>query len=295
MQPDLDIAVLAVDGGGTNCRLALEAGDERHTVLLGPANVSTDMDLAATTIRNGLERMAAECGVDYAALCRVPAYLGLAGVVDAEYGARVGEELPLERVIVDDDRRPAVRGALDAEDGSVAGIGTGSFLARQRGGQIRLAGGWGSRLGDEASGFWLAKTALVQTLDVADGIREDTGLTRSLMDRFGGKPRGIVHFSISATPKEVAALAPAVVEAAEVGDAVGREVLMRGAAYIRDMFAAIGWRKGEPICFLGGLSAAYRDYLPKAMQAAIQPPKGTALDGALALARQMAAQGGGRA
>ena len=108
MQPDLDIAVLAVDGGGTNCRLALEAGGERHTVLLGPANVSTDMDLAATTIRNGLERMATECGVDYAALCRVPAYLGLAGVVDAEYGARFGEELPLERVVVDDDRRPAV-------------------------------------------------------------------------------------------------------------------------------------------------------------------------------------------
>ena len=35
--------------------------------------------------------MAAECGVEYDALCRVPAYLGLAGVVDAEYGARFGE------------------------------------------------------------------------------------------------------------------------------------------------------------------------------------------------------------
>lgn len=295
MQPDLDKAVLAVDGGGTNCRLALEAEGQRHVVLLGPANVSTDMDLAATTIRNGLVRMAEECGVAYDALCRVPAYLGLAGVVDAEYGALFGEELPLERVIVDDDRRPAVRGALDAADGSVAGIGTGSFLARQSGGQIRLAGGWGSRLGDEASGFWIGKTALVLTLDVADGIREETGLTRSLMDRFGGKPRGIVHFSIAANPKEVAALAPAVVEAAEAGDPVGREVLMRGAAYIRDMLEAIGWRKGEPICFLGGLSGAYRDYLPKAMQAAIQPPRGTALDGALALARLMAAEADGRA
>lgn len=295
MQPDLDKAVLAVDGGGTNCRLALEAEGERHVVLLGPANVSTDMDLAATTIRNGLVRMAAECGVEYDALCRVPAYLGLAGVVDAEYGTLFGEELPLERVIVDDDRRPAVRGALDAADGSVAGIGTGSFLARQSGGQIRLAGGWGSRLGDEASGFWIGKTALVLTLDVADGIREETGLTRSLMDRFGGKPRGIVHFSIAATPKEVAALAPAVVEAAEAGDPVGREVLMRGAAYIRDMLEAIGWRKGEPLCFLGGLSGAYRDYLPKAMQAAIQPPRGTALDGALALARLMAAEADGQA
>ena len=110
----------------------------------------------------------------------------------------------------------------------------------------------------------------------------------------GGKPRGIVHFSIAATPKEVAALAPLVVEAAEAGDPVGREVLLRGAAYIRDMFEAIGWHKGEPICFLGGLSAAYREYLPKAMQAAIQPPKGTALDGALALARAMAAGAAGK-
>lgn len=295
MQPDLDKAVLAVDGGGTNCRLALEAEGDRHVVLLGPANVSTDMGLAAATIRDGLGRMAAECGVDYGALCRVPAYLGLAGVVDAEYGARFGAELPLERVFVDDDRRPAVRGALDSADGSVAGIGTGSFLARQSGAQIRLAGGWGSRLGDEASGFWIGKTALVLTLDVADGIREETGLTRSLMERFGGKPRGIVHFSIAATPKEVAALAPIIVEAAAAGDPVGREVLLRGAAYLRDMFEAIGWRRGEPICVLGGLSAAYREYLPTAMQAAIQPPKGTALDGALALARMMATEGDGRA
>lgn len=285
MRLDLDKAVLAVDGGGTNCRLALEAEGERHVLLLGPANVSTDMAGSAATIRDGLGRMAAECDADLAALCRLPAYFGLAGVVDAEVGARFARELPLERVIVDDDRRPAVRGALDAADGSVAGIGTGSFLARQSAGHIRLAGGWGSRLGDEASGFWIGKTALVLTLDAADGIRAETPLTRALLDRFGGKARGIVHFSIAATPKEVASLAPVVVEAAEAGDPVGDEVLVRGAAYIRDMLEAIGWRKGEPLCFLGGLSAAYRLYLPQAMQAAIQPPKGTALDGALALAR----------
>ena len=62
-------AVLAVDGGGTNCRLALEAAGERHVLMLGPANVSTDMGLAAATIRDGLLRMASECAVDFEALC----------------------------------------------------------------------------------------------------------------------------------------------------------------------------------------------------------------------------------
>jgi len=280
----LDNAILAVDGGGTNCRFALETNGLRQVVTLGAANVSTDFRRAVATLRDGLRLLAVNSGVPTDALASLPAYLGLAGVVDEADAVRVRAALPLSNAEVSDDRSSAVRGALGRANGSLAGLGTGSFFARQNGGAIRLSGGWGSRLADEASGFWIGRTALVATLDTVDGFKPASDLTRALMDQFGG-PRGIVAFSISAAPTEVAALAPNVIAAAEAGDPAGSFVLKSGAEHILKTLTAMGWQPGEPLCLIGGVSAAYRAHLPGI---APVPALGTALDGALALARERA-------
>ncbi|SFB72697.1 BadF/BadG/BcrA/BcrD ATPase family protein [Tropicimonas isoalkanivorans] len=284
MRFDPDTAVLAADGGGTTCRLALKSGDAVQAVTLGSANVSTDIARAAETIRAGLDQLAHEAGVDHATLCALPAYLGLAGVIGSEDAEGLAHRLPLRRVRIEDDRCAAVRGALGAGDGTIAGLGTGSFFGRQTDGAIRLVGGWGSRLGDEASGFWIGREALARTLDVTDGLRPQTGLSDAILTRFGGTPRGIVAFSIAATPGDIAALAPLVADTAANGDPLGIEILDAGVAYIRRILNAIGWRKGEPICLLGGATAAYRGRLPEEIVASVKPPRGSALDGALALA-----------
>ncbi|MBS0126752.1 BadF/BadG/BcrA/BcrD ATPase family protein [Thetidibacter halocola] len=283
-------AVLAVDGGGTRCRLALERGAGRIAVTLGPANVFSDFDAALAVLNDGLARLSTQAGLPLAALSDMPAYLGLAGVIDARIADRVRGALPLRRAVVEDDRRSTVRGALGAADGALAALGTGSFLARQADGRIRLCGGWGARLGDEASGYWIARRALSRTLDAVDGLAEQTDLAGGLLARCGGAT-GIVAFAARSPTAEMAALAPLVIEAAGQGDALACSVLEEGAAHVARTLRALGWRDGEMLCLTGGVAPAYPPFLPAEMTAALTPPKGSALDGALALARDLAGEG----
>jgi glucosamine kinase len=281
---------IAVDGGGTTCRFVLLWNGARHGVTLGPANVSSDPDGAAATLREGLGALAGMARLAPEALRDVPAYLGLAGVVDAAAAAALGARLDLANARIEDDRPAAVRGALGAGDGFLAALGTGSFFARQTGGAIRLAGGWGWRLGDEASGYWIAKSALGRTLDAADGLAPETPLTRALSLRCGGGPGGIVRFANGATPADIAALAPEVLAAADGGDEAGREVAGAGAAHVARTLGALGWTPGQPVCLTGGVGPRLARFLPPGMAEALAPSAGTPLDGALALARDHAAR-----
>ena len=216
----LDNAVLAVDGGGSRCRLALDTSGERHMVALGPANVSTDAEGAARTILEGLRQLAARAGTDVGRLAGLPAYLGLAGVIAPEDAETIRARLPFRGAVIEDDRRAALEGALGPSgDGALVHCGTGSFLGYRSAGHTRLAGGWGHRLGDEGSATWLTRRALQATLDVADGLLPATDLTEDLAARLGG-PRGIVRFSITATPEAWGALAPDVTSAADDRDPI---------------------------------------------------------------------------
>lgn len=287
MIANLDNAVLAADGGGTSCRIALDLGERRHVVTLGSANATTDLCGAGATLREGLACLAAETGVTPNAFAPLPAYFGVAGVLGQAEADGLRAALPLERVVIEDDRRAAVHGALGGGDGAVAALGTGSFFAVMRAGGTRLAGGWGSRLGDKASGFWIGREALAATLDVVDGLRLPTALSDEMLARFGGTPRGIVGFAQAATPAAIAGLAPAVIASAESGDPLGQMILSRGITHVTEVLSALGWQAGEPLCLIGGVSSAYRSRLGAVAGAGLIPPRGTALDGAVRLARQL--------
>jgi glucosamine kinase len=280
---------LAVDGGGTRCRFALQTSETRHSVMLGAANVTSDFDGAVSTLRAGLARLAELARVNVEALAGVPAHLGLAGVMDPQDADRVREALGLSCATIADDRPAAVRGAIGHADGLVAGLGTGSYFARQRDAQIRLVGGWGPRLGDEASGFWLGRQALAATLSVVDGIGPESALTSDILLRFEGSPRRIVRFAAERPAHEIAALAPEVVNAAIKGDPVGRDLMTRGAAHIAAMIHRLGYRIGDRVVLIGGVGNAYAGYLPADIAAGLAEPKSSALEGALALAGRAAA------
>lgn len=280
-------AVLAVDGGGTRCRVACDVDGEVHAVETGAANVSTDFEGGADQIRTGVARLAERLGRPAADLFDWPAFVGLAGVTGDAVAGRLKAVLNLTNARVEDDRPAAVRGALGATDGLVAHCGTGSFLALQTRGRMRFAGGWGSVLGDEASAQWVGRRALAEALNVADGVQESSGLTRALSDRLGGTA-GIVAFAGQASPGEFGTLAPQVTSAAVDGDIVARKVLQTGADYLTDMAARLGWKPGLTLCLTGGIAPHYVDYLPSDMQNAIRPPQGEPLAGALALAKEVA-------
>lgn len=279
--------VIAVDGGGTRCRLAHDDGTAMAIVETGPANVSSDFDGAVREVTAGLDLLADRTGITREVLCATPAFVGLAGVTGQEIADRLAEALPLTALQVADDRPAALRGVLGGADGVLAHCGTGSFFAVQSGGTMRFVGGWGPRLGDEASACWTGREALRAALDQADLRCAATPLTRRLLAEFGGTS-GIVAFAGRASPAEIGALAPLVTRHAREGDPQARRIMQAGADLIAATLREIGWRPRRPVCLTGGIGPHFAEYLAADLRAAIAPPMGAPLDGALALARAFA-------
>ncbi|MFY0633388.1 MAG: ATPase [Vannielia sp.] len=271
---------IGCDGGGSGARLALLWDGRRHEAKGGPANATSDFAGAVAEVLALLERVAAQAGLAIDALRGVPAHFALAGVVNDEIARAVAAELPLPAV-VEEDRRAAVRGALGAGAGYVAGIGTGSYIARQGPEGFASIGGHGLVLGDEASGAWVGRELLRAVIAVADGLAEGSGLTRAVAQEMGGAA-GVVGFAASAGPRDFARLAPRVFDAAE--DAVAGQIIARGADYIARGVARLGWQTGDVLCLTGGAGPRYAAALPAGMRAALVPAQGSALEGALALA-----------
>ncbi len=278
---------IAVDGGGTRCRVAVALGDSRHETEAGPANVSTALDAALAEIHCGIDALAQRFGQERRNWRSVPIYLGLAGVIGPVQVDGVAEQLDFDHVLVEDDRPAAVHGALGVADGAVLHCGTGSFQAIQREGRIRTVGGWGAVLGDPASAMWLGREALTATLAAHDGLHATTALSASLSTRFGGAT-GVVAFARDASPAEFGALAPTVTQAAEAGDEMAQQLMQRGANEQVHVLDQLGWDRETTVCLTGGLAAHYRGYFPAHVQRAIQPLRGSTLDGAFALAQRFA-------
>ncbi|MBV2360054.1 ATPase [Thalassococcus sp. CAU 1522] len=279
--------LVGIDGGGTLCRAALQWNGGRAEVAVPGANAFSDPDGCIQAINAALGALAEKAAVDVAGLAGAPAYLALAGVTGPEIAERIAARLPLRRAVIEEDRRAALAGALNGADGAVAVCGTGSFVAFQQGGTVRFAGGYGLMLGDEASGAWLGRAAVSAVLAARDGIGPATALTEALQDSVGDSA-ALLDLGRSATPRDFGALAPRVTQAAGTGDKVALRLMQQGAGYIADCVMALGWRPGLRLCLAGGVGPRFALYLPELLREAVSPPDGTALDGALSLARQMA-------
>lgn len=274
--------LIGVDGGGTSCRASLRIGPDgpRHDVVLGPANVSTDFEAALTTINTAIADLARLADLSPFTVAQAQAHLGLAGVMNPAIAARVAASLPFRAATVTDDRPTTIAGALGEADGAVAAIGTGSFIGRQVAGRIHGVGGWGFYIGDQASGAWLLRRCLEEVMLAIDGFAPHTDLTQAILHDHDDDPGRIVLFSLNSHPSDYARFARDVVAAGEAGDPLGTRLMQEGAAYIRRALDVVGWQPGEALCLTGGLGPAYARWL--ALDTI--PAKGTALDGALALA-----------
>lgn len=277
--------LIGIDGGGSTCRFALLWRGERYDLSLGAANAFTDRAGAIATLRDGIAQLAARAGLSDADLARARLHAGLAGIMTSGDAASVADALPVRQARVTDDRPTMLRGALGGADGALAAIGTGSFFGRQAGGETRFIGGWGFRLGDEASGAWLGRALLAATLHAVDGLREPSPLTDAVLHGFDDAPPHIVTAAQGYAPRDFAALAARIVEAAAQDDPVAHELMRDGAGWILRAVGALGWQPGDPLCLTGGLGPHYAPFL----DIATTPPAGSALDGALALAADLPA------
>lgn len=277
---------LGIDGGGTGCRAAIADASGRvlGTGRAGPANISSDLAgalasiLAATT-----EALANAVGPAQVAMLlpTLHAGLGLAGANASGAVARLRVGLPFQALTVASDAVAAVRGALGPADGILAALGTGSVFARQMGGDLRQVGGWGLVLGDEASGAWLGRSLLSASLAAQDGFRPMTPLLQQVLADHGG-PTGVIGFAVTARPVDFAGLVPWILAS---DDTAAHEILARADAAVVEAVTALQPAGQElPVTFVGGLGPTFATRLAGRWPQC--PPIGSALEGALQLARE---------
>ncbi|PCD75917.1 BadF/BadG/BcrA/BcrD ATPase family protein [Pseudothioclava arenosa] len=276
--------VLGIDGGGSGCRAAL--ADATGRVLgrgeAGPANIHSDFDAALANILRATEAALAEAGAGIDTI--VTAVLGLAGANLPELAEALARRLPFPARVIS-DALTAAHGALGPDDGIVAAIGTGSVFVRRQGPETRMIGGHGFLLGDEGSGAVLGRSLLQAALRAEEGRAPLTPLLCAVLEELGG-PNGLMTFARDARPADFAALAPRLIDSADpAAEAILREATEEVAAII----AHLQPETALPVVFLGGLGPSYATRLGARWPAL--PPRGSALDGALALALSEAARG----
>jgi N-acetylglucosamine kinase-like BadF-type ATPase len=162
------------------------------------------------------------------------------------------------RVIVTGDLDIAFEAAFDEGHGIVVISGTGSVaMARLPDGTVHRSGGLGWQMGDEGSGYAIGRAALAAVGHAAEGRGPETvllprALTITRLPDFDA----LVAWSTSAQPGEVALLAPAVMEAADQGDAIAEGIANEAAAALASLAESLArqFPAGAPIplAFTGG-------------------------------------------
>lgn len=279
---------IGIDGGGTGCRAAIAA---RDGLVLGraegeAANIVTDLEAARASIE-AVARAAMVVAGLAPDLSVLHAALGLAGANVGGAGARLAARLPFKRVKIVSDALTGLRGAHGAADGITATLGTGSIFAVQRAGVVRMLGGWGLLLGDHGSGARLGRGLLEEALRAHDGLSEGSALVHAILDEADG-PEALVEAAQGKPPGWFARLAPRLVAAADAGDPVAEALLTEASQHVATSIDTLQASEPLPVCFLGGLGATYAARLATRYAGWIRAPKGSALDGALALARELA-------
>ncbi|MDA7425648.1 BadF/BadG/BcrA/BcrD ATPase family protein [Thalassococcus lentus] len=286
MRDSTETQTLAIDGGGTRCRIALQDAGERLVSEFGPANTATDFDNAVRCLLDGLNATAQNADMSFDTLCALPAFVGLAGITGKAEAKRMANALPLKNARYADDRRAALRGALGRRDGLIAHCGTGSFFASRIAGDEQFAGGWGARLGDEASAQWVGRKALAKVLQHHDGFVASSPMIEDLQSRFGDTG-SLVSFAQDASPAALGALAPCVTQHAQQGDVVAVSILQSAGDHIASSLRQMAWKPGLAICLTGGIGPFFAPYLAHEMAQDLIDPLGEPLDGAIALSQEI--------
>ena len=236
----------------------------------------------------------------------VAAAVGASGIEQGspvqQHGMALAAEalaLPPAQVAVTGDEHTALRGALGDQPGVLVISGTGCIAVGQNSqGRQHRCGGWGWLLDGAGSAMDIGRDGLALSVRMADGRAGETPLRTALWQALGAATAQEVKAAVVAAgfgPAQFARLAPLVAAAAEAGDQGATAIVKHSAAALAELVAGVTRAldlQAPPVCAVGGavehlqplrrgLEAELTSLVPGA---AVQPPRGDACDGALALA-----------
>ncbi|HXB63859.1 MAG TPA: BadF/BadG/BcrA/BcrD ATPase family protein [Solirubrobacteraceae bacterium] len=235
--------LLGIDGGATKTLAAVldvERG-QLHLGYGGPSNQdAVGVQAAGEALFGAADQALSSAGISDAQLDA--AVLAVAGTDTEAVVAHVRHARSREWIVVGDvvgawatatGARPGV--------GAIAGTGSNVFGVGHNGRPWR-AGGWGHQLGDEGSGYWLGLQSIKAALRDRERSGPETALSEAVVDHFGVdsvEALASLVYSKPLTKGEIAALAIDTGRLADAGDAVARELYVRGARLLAQQIAAV--------------------------------------------------------
>jgi len=259
---------------------------------------------AATAIREAIDKACAKAHVQRTDI--VAAEIGLAGVRRGDLRLRMREALSglgIHAIEVVTDADIALFGATEGEPGLVIISGTGSVCCGLNAqGKHICAGGWGPLAGDEGSGSWIARRALQAMARANDGRGTETVLGDAACTYFNVATTDDLLIAIYApgmTNDRIAGFGKRVIEAAQSGDGVAREIVrdagrelgIAANAVIRKLRMG---RERFQVAYVGGVFAAgdlilnslSAEIARAAPQAYVAPPQLSPANAAARMARE---------
>ena len=286
--------VIGVDGGGSKTAAILAKLDDDGVAHIigrgrgGPSNLRlAGKEQSLTSLNRAIDEAMDEAGVYGQPLNY--AVLALAGSTSPDVQRDVSEwaeqrQLSHQVEIVHDAAPVLAIGTRNGH-GIALIIGTGSVaVGVDSSGKSAMKGGWGHWFGDKGSGFYLGYKALAAVAEASDEIGPETILSGLVLESLGTlDARNILEkvFSGEDARREIAALAPVVLDAAEENDAVALRILNGAVKEARKLVVAVckALELDQPyaLALAGGVicsSKRFRDELSIQL-AQVQPPPGT--------------------
>ncbi len=256
--------VIGIDGGGSTVRVAIVTPDLSIVAQAKSTTANPNVagyDTATQTIQSAVMQALKSANLSANQIDAVG--IGIAGAESQREGTWLASVvrgvLPTSAIALSSDHEIALTGAIGSPHGILILAGTGSIAYGVNSqGKSVLIGGWGWLLGDEGSGYWLGLHALKATIRAFEGSGRPTSLQEPILAQYGLKSRNeiILWAYNSSRQKDIAALAPIVLEHAQAKDPIAITLVETAAYDLSVKVATIRHQlnmENLPIAFAGSL------------------------------------------
>lgn len=234
--------VIGIDGGGTKTTgvIADDHGEVFAEATVGPSNPNS---VTKERIKQEFDQLFAQLRkVDTNAFEKVDhVFAGLSGadhLTTRAHMKQLIEKLLPEKftVSIDNDAITALYSGTLGKPGivQIAGTGAITYGVNDQGVRKRV-GGWGYLFSDHGSGYSLGRDALAEVFLAHDGFDRDTLLSKKIMAHFAidELPDLIrIIYHQPGTREVIAALSRLVMESADQGDKIAKEIIQRNANHL---------------------------------------------------------------
>ncbi len=224
--PQEEKTLIAIDGGGTKTEFVLITQQGmllKHLVLPGSNPNTYGMETACGTLKEGIETLM-RAGTQVMGI-----FLGGSGMGTGNHAqtaeAFLRAAYPKVHIRCKTDVSNLFACSSDPENSIAVICGTGSVVYAKSQGEMLRAGGGGSLLERQGSGYDMGREAILAAMEHRDGTGPQTCLTEAVEKKLGDRVWQCIQQLYRKEPAYIASFAPLVLEAWEKQDPVATRIV----------------------------------------------------------------------